>query len=160
MIDDHKQQIGRSLGLIPSGCFVLTARAGERATGMLASWVQQAGFEPPAVSVAVRSGRPVQQLIEASGRFVLNLVPEERGPMFKHFGKGFAAGEPAFTGLAVREIPEGVVVEACAAYLACRLMNHVDSGDHRIYLGEVVAGGTLRSDPRPYVHIRADGLKY
>lgn len=152
-------QIGKSLGQIPSGCFVLTARHSDRATGILASWVQQAGFEPPAVSVAVKKGRPIQELIEASGRFVLNLIPEDRTAMFRHFGKGFTLAEPAFEGLPVREEPEGIIIEACAGYLACHLMTQADSGDHRIYIGQVVSG-TPQGDLKPYVHLRSDGMKY
>ena len=36
----------RELGRLPSGLYVLTAGRGAAATGMLASWVQQVGFEP------------------------------------------------------------------------------------------------------------------
>ncbi|MBC8108463.1 MAG: hypothetical protein H7Z14_17895, partial [Anaerolineae bacterium] len=47
--DEQKLPIGKALGRIPSGVFVLTAaHAGER-MAMLASWVQQAAFEPPAI---------------------------------------------------------------------------------------------------------------
>lgn len=126
---------------------------------MLASWVQQAGFDPPAVTVAVKNGRPIQELIEASGQFVLNLVPEDRGPMFKQFGRGFSLDENAFEGLAIREEPEGVVIEDCGGYLGCRVMTHADSGDHRIYVGEVISG-TSHGDVQPYVHLRNSGLNY
>ena len=159
MTDSFKQQISKPLGQIPSGCFVLTARDGNRSTGMLASWVQQAGFEPPAVTVAVKKGRPVQELIESSGHFVLNLVPEERGPMFKHFGKGFALGEDAFEEIPIREVTEGVIVEPCAGFLGCRLIGQTDSGDHRIYVGEVISG-TVNGDLKPYIHVRSNGMNY
>ena len=50
--------IAAVLGRTPSGIFVLTARAADgRETGMLASWVQQASFEPPMVTVAVNRKR-------------------------------------------------------------------------------------------------------
>lgn len=159
MTEELQRQISRPLGQIPSGCFVVTARHADRATGMLASWVQQAGFEPPAVSVAVRKGRPVQELIEASGHFVLNQIPEQRGPMFRQFGKGFGPDEPAFEGLSVREEPAGVVIESCAGYLGCRVLTWADSGDHRIYIGEVISG-TMHGDLKPYVHLRNNGLSY
>src|SRR5687768_64119 len=98
MNEEQLKGVGRALGQIPSGGSILTARDGERVTGMLASWVQQASFESPAITVAVRHGRPVQELIEASGHFVLNLIGEDRGPMFKHFSRGFGPDEPAFQG--------------------------------------------------------------
>ena len=159
MTEELSRQISRPLGQIPSGCFVVTARHQGRSTGMLASWVQQAGFEPPAVTVAVKKGRPIQELIEASGHFVLNLVPEDRGPMFQQFGKGCRPDENAFEGLLIREEPEGIAIETCAGYLGCRVMTHADSGDHRIYVGEVISG-TSQGDVQPYVHVRSSGLNY
>lgn len=126
---------------------------------MLASWVQQAGFEPPAISVAVKKGRPIEAIIEESGLFVVNLLSEDRLPMFKHFGKGFGPDEPAFEGLAVRAVEQGVVIDTCLSHLSCRLMGSMDAGDHRIYVGEVIEG-EVHCDAKPYVHLRANGMRY
>ena len=61
---DHlKQTVGKALGRIPSGVFVLTAVHENRRDAMLASWVQQVGFDPPAVSIAVAKGRPIVDLM-------------------------------------------------------------------------------------------------
>lgn len=153
------KQISRVLGQIPSGCFVMTAHHAGQSTGLLVSWVQQAGFEPPAVTVAVKASRPILTLIEASRHFVLNLVPEDRTPMFKHFGRGFKLEEPAFEGLATREEPAGIVIESCAGHLDCRVVAQMELADHRIYVAEI-AGGRMHGDARPYVHLRANGLNY
>lgn len=148
------------LGRVPSGIFVLTARSGGDETGMLASWVQQAGFEPPMISVAVKLGRYVGDWLDAGNDFALNLLPE-KSPLMKHFGRGFEPGEPAFTGLPVdRPLENGPAVLADSlGYLICRPKKAIDSGDHRIYLATVV-GGRLRRDERPAVHIRKSGLNY
>src|SRR5690554_1181470 len=71
MNENLKKQVAQALGQIPSGCFVMTAAHGGKATGILASWVQQASFDPPMVTVAVKHGRPIQELLESSGHFVL-----------------------------------------------------------------------------------------
>ncbi len=148
------------LGRIPSGVFVLTARSGADETGMLASWVQQAGFEPPMVSVAVKLGRYVGDWLEQGGEFVLNLLPE-KSPLMKHFGRGFEPGEPAFTGIGTDRPSESAppVLTDALGYLLCRGSKAIDSGDHRIYLAEVIGGAALRDD-RPAVHIRKSGLHY
>ncbi len=149
----------RALGRLPSGCCILTARSGDEANGILASWVQQAAFKPLMVTVAVKHGRPVQDLIEESGRFVLNIVGEDATGLFRHFGKGFAPGQPAFEGLAAETIKEGVVLDDAIGYLACKLTGHVDAGDHRVYVGQVTAGAA-RPGTQPHVHLRASGAKY
>lgn len=80
------------LGRISSGIYILTAGTGKRATGMLASWVMQAGFEPPMVSVAVKSGRYLAEWLTAGEPFVLNVVAEKQFDLLKHFGSSFEPG--------------------------------------------------------------------
>ena len=71
---------------IPSGVAVLTAADAGTSTGMLASWMQQAAFEPLMVTVCVKAGRPIETLVAASRSFVLNVLGENPTDMFKHFG--------------------------------------------------------------------------
>jgi hypothetical protein len=66
-MSDSVNDVSAALGRVPSGIFILTTGYEGRATGMLASWVQQAGFEPPMVTVAVRRDRFVAEWIAATG---------------------------------------------------------------------------------------------
>jgi len=159
MNDDFTKQVALALGQIPSGCFVLTASHGSKATGILASWVQQASFSPPIVTVAVKHGRPIQELIEASGHFVLNHISENPLSMFRHFGRGFRPDEPAFDGLSIQNDSAGIVLQDCLGHMSCRVIKSVDAGDHRVYLGEVI-GASYPGQGRPYVHLRSNGLQY
>lgn len=159
MNEDVKKQVARALGAIPSGCFVLTASDGGRASGILASWVQQASFNPPMVVAAVKHGRPVQEIIEASGHFVLNHIGENPLAMFRHFGRGFRPDEPAFDGLSTQADRAGVVIQDCPGHLSCKIVGQIDTGDHRLYTAEVI-GGFMSENVRPYVHLRSNGLQY
>jgi flavin reductase (DIM6/NTAB) family NADH-FMN oxidoreductase RutF len=148
------------LGRVPSGIFILTIGTGDRATGMLASWVMQAGFEPPMVTVAVRHGRYVADWLVAGEPFVLNLVGEGQKHLLKHFGRGFEPGEPAFAGLEIGAAESGVpTLTDVAGRLECEPAGSCDSGDHRIFLARVTAGALL-SDLAPMVHIRKSGAHY
>jgi flavin reductase (DIM6/NTAB) family NADH-FMN oxidoreductase RutF len=148
------------LGRVPSGIFILTVGAGERATGMLTSWVMQAGFEPPMVSVAVKKGRYVEEWITRGDPFNLNLVPEKHFQLVKHFAKGFEPGTPAFEGIDIRHCARAVPILAeCVGHLECEATTHCDSGDHRIFVAKVVRGG-LQHDTPPMVHIRKSGRNY
>jgi flavin reductase (DIM6/NTAB) family NADH-FMN oxidoreductase RutF len=148
------------LGRIPSGIFVLTIGTGDRATGMLASFVMQAGFEPRTVSVAVRLGRYVCDWLTEGQPFVLNVVGEKQSHLLKHFGKGFEPGEPAFDGLPITHCARGVpILRGVLGHLECEPISHVDSGDHRIFLARVVRGA-IDQDIPPMVHIRKTGANY
>lgn len=149
-----------ALGRVPSGIFILTIGTGDRATGMLASWVMQAGFEPPTVSVAVKQGRYVCDWLTEGQPFILNLVGEGQKQFLKHFAKGFEPGEQAFEGMPTQACRTGVpmLVEALG-HLECEPAGHVDSGDHRVFLARVVRGG-MNGETEPMVHIRKSGMRY
>ena len=120
------------LGRVPSGIFILTIGTGSRATGMLASWVMQAGFEPPIVSVAVKLGRYVCDWLTAGEPFVLNLVGESQKEFLKHFGKGFAPGEPAFDGLNIAHCARGVpILSETIGHMECEPIGHIEN-DRRL----------------------------
>ena len=148
------------LGRVPSGIFILTIGAGDAATGMLASWVMQAGFEPPMVTVAVRLDRYVAEWLTRGEPFVINLVADGQKNLLKHFGKGFEPGEPAFGDLEVHATDVGVpALTDALGRLECEPVKHVDSGDHRIFLARVT-GGSAGREGAPMVHIRKSGAHY
>lgn len=151
--------IGAAIGRIPSCCAILTATHNGVSTGMLASWIQQASFEPPCVSVCVKRGRPIAGLIVGSGRFALNLVGDPPATLFKHFGKGFSPDEDAFAGLSVSPSEFGPLLESAISRLRCRVLTRVSIGDHDAYFGEVVAADGA-SGAMPYIHLRKSGLNY
>lgn len=149
------------LGRIPSGIFILTIGTGTRATGMLASWVMQAGFDPPMVSVAVRLGRYVCDWLTEGQPFVLSVVSESQTNLLKHFGKGFEPGASAFQGIAISHCARGVpILSDALGYLECEPAGHVDSGDHRVFLAKIARGRMINSEQEPMVHIRKSGANY
>jgi len=159
MDESQRERVGRALGRIPSGCAIVTARTGNQRTGMLASWVQQACFEPPMISVAIKKGRPISALIDACGEFVVNVLGENPSAMFRHFGKGFDLGQDAFAGLVVRDVACGVEISDQIARLSVRVKGECEAGDHVVYVAEVVEASTEEIKP-PYVHVRKNGWSY
>lgn len=148
------------LGRVPSGIFILTAGKGDQATGMLASWVMQAGFKPPMVTVAVNKDRYVGEWLGQGDPFVLNVVSESQKGLLAHFGQGFAPEEPAFEGLEITEGDNGVTrLIDSLGHLECEPVSHLDSGDHRIFLAKITAG-KLHTEEDPMVHIRKSGAHY
>ena len=155
-----RSQLEQALGAIPSGLFILTIGTGTRATGMLASWVMQAGFEPPSLTVAINQSRYVADWLTAQQPFNLNLVGEGQTGLLKHFGKGFEPDAPAFEGLAFKPCKRGVPILAEAiGHLECEPTCHADSGDHRIFVARVVRG-KFQPDSASMVHIRKSGGRY
>ena len=160
---ETREAIGRVLGRTPSGIFVLTAADGNgNETGLLVSWVQQASFEPPMVTVAVNRERYLHQWLEGSPQMAINLISESQSGLLKHFARGFEPGQPAFNGLDTRRGATGVPVLAAAlGTLEGRVADQMDAGDHVIYLLEI-SHASLGSaiDEQPMVHVRKSGFRY
>lgn len=153
--------IAAAIGRIPSGLFVLTAGVGEQATGALVSWVQQAGFAPPAVVVALRADRAVTQLVRAEQCFCLAVLSVGEKKLMGHFARGFDLGEPAFRGLELATSSFGVPYPASAStWLGCRVLAETKGiTDHVLFCAEVIEGRGS-SEVEPLVHVRKTGLSY
>jgi len=161
MDENPHEGIGQALGRIPAGLFVLTARHEERRAGILVSWVQQMGFEPPMVCVAVAKGRPIMPLISESRRFGLCQLPDDEKVIRRKFGGGADPAEDPFLGFdmvrqTVLDVP---ILSLAMSYLECEVVCHVDvEGDHDLFVGAVRGGRYLRG--KPFVHLRQSGFKY
>ncbi len=158
--DDPQANLAAALGRVPSGLFILTFGHGAQGTGMLVSWVQQCSFEPPQVTVALKSQRLPIELATPGTHFVLNQLSEGHTRLLSHFGKGFAPGEQAFTGIDHAHASTGpAVLDMAHSYLECKVNDLVPIGDHHLLIGEVIHG-ELRSEFPPYIHLRKSGLRY
>ena len=157
----HDHSFFSVLGKVPSGIYILSAKHGDDETGMLASWVMQAGFDPPMVTVAVNQGRYLADWLKAGTVFALHVVSEEGKHLLSHFGRGFDRSEPAFENLVCSRHATGVVLltEGVVGHFICEPKTHTESGDHLIFVAEVIDGQSL-SDARPMVHIRKSGSSY
>lgn len=160
----NHETIGRVLGRVPSGVFIVTAGDGEGLeTGLLASWIQQAGFEPPTISVAVNKSRYLNDWLAKHPRLVINVVGDKQFEFLKHFGKGFEPEQPAFEGLMIERAKNGLPVLADAiGFLEGSITGQVESGDHTIYLVEIEHAGAHETldESQPYVHVRKSGFGY
>ena len=149
-----------ALGRVPSGLFIVTVRHEEQETGMLASWIMQAGFEPPAVTIAVRRDRYLADWLSNGTPLVVNIIADNDKSLLKQFGKGFAPGEPAFDGVEITRSPQNMAILAAAlGHLECEVTGNLDTGDHRIVVAKVV-GGRMAREGSPAVHVRKNGLRY
>jgi flavin reductase (DIM6/NTAB) family NADH-FMN oxidoreductase RutF len=157
----QNRALAQALGRVPSGLFILTTRWSDGDSGMLVSWVQQAAFEPPMVTVALRHNRPAMHRLSRGGHFVLNQIAAGQKALLRHFARGFDPGEPAFEGLRLSAQSAAAPVLADAlAFLEAEIDGHVDAGDHRIILARVTDGALLQEGEEPMIHVRHNGFHY
>ena len=152
--------LARAMGRIPSGLFILTAGRGTGATGLLTSFVQQAGFEPPVVTVAINKKRGIADLIRQDKAFCLSILRSGAKKLVTHFARGFEPDEPAFEGLRIKLCGRGIPYLADAhGHLSCEVVGESGWSDHVVFCGKVIAGA-CHDDATPWVHVRTNGLSY
>ncbi|MBL7685730.1 MAG: flavin reductase family protein [Deltaproteobacteria bacterium] len=158
--DAIREAIGKSLGRIPSGVAILTTQHQQESGAMLCSWFQQISFEPPMISIAVKKGRWVTELVQASRNLVLNILHTGQKNMLAHFGKGFERGQNPYEGIAIETQKAGAaILKEALCYLECELQQSVEVGDHQILLLEVLNAGA-QEEGAPMVHLRRNGFYY
>ena len=160
--DELKLTVGKALGRIPSGVFILTAERDGQPLAMMASWVQQVAFQPPCVSVAIAKERPAHAVLSKPGRtFGLSVVPEGDTSLMKKYARGIPDGANPFEGVQIARAASGAIYLADAlAYLDCRVTKSLDfGGDHDLFVAEVIAGQMLKEGPS-FTHLRGNGFHY
>ena len=152
--------VAQAVGHIPSGLFILTVGRGEAATGLLTSFVQQAGFDPLAVTVAIQKDRAVVDLIREERAFCLSILHEGSRQLMAHFAKGFEEKDPVFRGVSTELCELGIPYLADShGHLVCELVGEVSWSDHVLFCGQIVSGA-CHDDGEPWVHVRKSGLGY
>ena len=153
----NKKQVGKALGRVASGLFVVTAKCEDKEDAVLASWVNQCSFDPPAVTIALATLRSARLLVEASGAFIVNVLPKDDMALLKYFSR---PPEDIFKGVMTRKGLEDIrILIDAVAYLECEVVQSMQAGDHVLYVGEIVGGKTLKGGD-PYIHVRDNGFNY
>ena len=132
-----------ALGRFATGVTVVTLWRDGSLHGMTANAFSSVSLDPPLVLVCVDKKGSTHGLIEAVGRFAVNILAEDQ----EHLSRYFAGKrDPAVsipldpTTKARSPILQGVI-----AWLDCELWNSYDGGDHTIFVARVetlhVSGG-------------------
>ena len=153
----NKKQVGKALGRVASGLFVVTAKCEDKEDAVLASWVNQCAFDPPAVTIALGTLRQARLLVEGAGAFIVNVLPKADMALLKYFSR---PPEDIFKGVMTRKGLEDIrILIDAVAYLECEVVQSMQAGDHVLYVGEIVGGKTLKGGD-PYIHVRDNGFNY
>lgn len=151
-----EQAVGRIVGSL---C-VVTAKQGDVSSGMLASWVTQASFSPPGLTIAVAKERAMEPLSHTGNQFVVNILAEGK-ELRKHFMKTFTPGQDRFAGLATEEASNGCpILTDALAYLECSVQSRMEAGDHWLVYATVNDGKVLNQDGVTAVHHRKSANYY
>jgi flavin reductase (DIM6/NTAB) family NADH-FMN oxidoreductase RutF len=134
------------LRMVNYGLYAVTARNGEAMSAMTVNWITQSSFEPPLLALAVQTESHSRQVIDASGAFAVNIYEAGQRELSGRVGMKWAKHPEKLDGLDARPGPitgSPLLAEALG-WVECRVVNSIPSGDHVLYLAEVVEAGLHR----------------
>jgi flavin reductase (DIM6/NTAB) family NADH-FMN oxidoreductase RutF len=124
--------------------WLITAAAGPRRGGLIATFVSPASIVPelPRVVVGLARHHHTHDLVEAGGAFALHLLGEHQLDLVWRFGLRSGRDVDKLADLPCREGSTGVpILEDVPGWLECRVEARLSTGDRTLFLAEVVDGG-------------------
>lgn len=155
-------RIEKAVGRLVGSVCVITTKQGDLTGAMLASWVSQATFTPPGLTIAIAKDRAIESLVHTGEKFVLNILGESNHKgLMRHFVKTFGPGEDRFAGIATQEAENGCpILSDGIAYLECSVENRLECGDHWVIYAVVENGKLLDANGLTAVRHRKSGSHY
>ncbi|MFH1690144.1 MAG: flavin reductase family protein [Candidatus Eisenbacteria bacterium] len=136
--------------LVNHGPTVLaSSRHAERSNVITLAWAMPVSIDPPMIGIAVAPARFSHDLIARSGEFVVNIPGSNLLQAVWYCGTASGRDGDKFEEAGLTEAPGSVVgaplVMECFGHAECRVVSAPITGDHTLFVGEVVAASVESS---------------
>lgn len=123
---------------------------------MTASWVMYTSIEPPMMAVSIGFERFSHELLKSAGEFVIAFPSEAMEAETRLFGSESGRDMFKIEHSGAETLPasivQGLLLSDAVANFECRVTGLLETGDHTIFAGEVVASHVnSRKSSRLYV---------
>lgn len=126
--------------------WLVTAAAGQRRGGLVATFVEPASIDAndPRVVIGLAPNHFTAELVLAGSAFGLHLISIDHIALAWRFALASGRGGDKLAGCWWRPGASGAPLLAeCLAWLDCRVIDRWDIGDRLFFLAEVLAGGRV-----------------
>ncbi len=138
----------------PKQVVLVTSRYKDKDDVLAMTWWTKTSFQPNLYLISVGKTRFSHELIEKSKCFAINFMPYELKEKILFCGKNSGRDLDKFKETGLTKV-EGEkincpLIKESLAYLECRVVKKIDSGDHTIFVGEVVNAKFKEKGKRPF----------
>lgn len=107
------------------------------------AWSMPTSSDPPLVAISVSPRRYSHRLIEETKEFVVNVPTIEIARETLFCGRVSGRKHDKFKEAPLTALPakkvQAAIIKECVAHLECKLVQKITTGDHTIFIGEVLA---------------------
>jgi flavin reductase (DIM6/NTAB) family NADH-FMN oxidoreductase RutF len=123
----------------PSGVAVVTVAVAEADLGLTVSSLVSLSLDPPLVGISISRFAALRELLREAGAFGVSVLGAGQEALAQHFARGVPP-IALWTGIERRPGSTGVpLLEGALGWLECRLAGEHETGDHTLFVGEVLA---------------------
>ena len=155
-MDDKSRKT--TLRMLTYGAYVLTSATSNAICAATVTWVSQASFEPPMVSVCIKRESHIYNVVSNSNRFILHLLSHEQKDFAASFFKSTEHIGGLLNGQSFEMVDGLPILDLPPAYLVCHVLDVNDRGDHPLFLAGV-KDAVVRQDIDP-LELRKTGWSY
>jgi len=128
--------------LYPKSVVLVTSKAGEKENVLSVAWHMPTSHNPPLVLISIAFKRYSHELLKKGGEFVINVPPRELMKAVEICGSLSGRDIDKFEAAGLTRIPSKKVtppsIKECIAHVECRVVDSFITGDHEVFVGEVV----------------------
>lgn len=124
--------------------WIVTAADAGRRGGLVATWVSPASIDAdrPVLLAGIAPNHFTCELIDAGGGFGAHLITKSQIDLAWRFAIGSGRDRDKLSGLAIQAADSGSpILQDCLAWLDCRVISRLDTGDRVYFWGEVIGSG-------------------
>ena len=134
------REFRNALGRFTTGVTIVTCLdAAGQPVGLTANSFNSLSLDPPLLLWSLRSASPSMAAFVAAPRFAVNVLTESQVELSRRFA---TRCEDRFADVPWAQGEHGApVLAGCAAVFECETMSHQLAGDHRLFIGRVLACG-------------------
>ena len=146
------------LGMMTYGVYVLTTKVKDKYSAATVTWVSQASFDPPMISVCLKRNSGAYSLVKEKKEFILHMLSEEQKDVASNFFTSTELEDDKLNGEAFKLIDGLPVLNVAPSYMHCSVLEILEIGDHPLFLCEVDSIN-LKNSVKP-LELRRTGWKY
>ena len=126
---------------------VVTVDSGELRYALTVGSLQSLSLEPALVGISIGHASQSHTPLREAGRFVASLLAGDQAALAQHFARSVPP-IALWEGIELREsdLPEPLLAGA-VAWLECRVTAEHETGDHTVFVGEVLSVELGRAAP-------------
>lgn len=149
-VASYRQAFRRTAG----GVWVVTAAHGGQRTGLTATSIVSLSAEPAELMVSVQPNSSTFPLLQASGRFGVNLLTQLQQPIADRFaGRNGCQGEARYERGAWHQTSDGIwLLDDAAVSMACEVSEVLWRRTHALVIGRITALRLAEEVPAPLVY--------